>query len=475
MTTYQQYLGRFYIAEQQIYVENNVPNTATITIPAGYYYITGYTSESTEQLCEKITSLLQAETGFTSATCTFDASTGKVVINNPTVQISLTWINTEIRDILGFSGNRSLSATQTANYGARYTWQPTLPPSDFPVDLQQFWVTGSSSYTGRSKDGQSWALAGNTYRQAEIEYQLLPKEDVIRESSGAPYNVLEHFWQDVCHETQPIRIYPDKTLSASSDIRTGILYSEGEDLATFEEYIDRSVRFYQGLWDVVLPFVEHTPGEVAALSEDIGQRIVWWEWNGEDLSQFGDLVDGSNVTSSSAQVVTYGGIKWIELDVTATSGNMTSSGSILPILANPPSANYGIMADVLSKQAATSGRIGACVATRFDGDETYYSFGPNLRGSSLLKIRKAVAGPTAPVVGVEMGDPDIDANNLGTHIELETIGESVVTAIAGEQQIYYDTSSPITEAGAPAILTSTIDVSGNAINLFRNIRCFVVT
>lgn len=252
-TTYQKYYGRFYMSAASCDVGGN-----TVTVPAGYYYIRGYTGEATLQLCEKLQEQIRAIGGaYATATVAPADTVGNVYINLQTTA-TITWTSTTLRDILGFTATCSGASAYEAPNRPRYTWFPANPASDHPVNMQNFWAPGSTSYIGRSKDGMSWSRTGATYNEAMIEYQALPVEDVLTPTTGTGYRDLQTFFTDVVHAGQTIRAYYDRTINTSTAYKTCRWASEDDTLGTFIEYAKRRVRNYNGRWDVSFLLYEAT-------------------------------------------------------------------------------------------------------------------------------------------------------------------------------------------------------------------------
>jgi hypothetical protein len=102
MTTYQQYFARFSTGATAPAFSINASN---ITLTAGYYYMMGYTSEATNQLCEHITDKINDV--ISGSTCTYGYSTGLISLDFNSTVTAVTWADTALRDLLGFTGNLS--------------------------------------------------------------------------------------------------------------------------------------------------------------------------------------------------------------------------------------------------------------------------------------------------------------------------------------------------------------------------------
>ena len=82
--------------------------------------------------------------------------------------------------------------------------------------------------------------------------------------------------------------------------------------------------------------------------------VPFWQWNGTDLSQF-TLVDGLNVVSSNAQVLTEpGGRNVIHIESTLVAPDQ-ETGTLLLVNDTPPSRDYVVVADVGGISNSTNG------------------------------------------------------------------------------------------------------------------------
>lgn len=83
-----------------------------------------------------------------------------------------------------------------------------------------------------------------------------------------------------------------------------------------------------------------------------GGEEPFWEWNGEDLSEF-EVYVGSQVSDYSVDRILLGGMPWIELSIQVGCGGGNFQDWTVGLLAEgvvPPSANYYLVADVLFEE-----------------------------------------------------------------------------------------------------------------------------
>lgn len=254
----QEYFGRFYTTALQVTVTKGA-NVANITVAAGNYFIAGYTAEATNQLIEEIESQMQAATGFSGAdTIVYDHSTGLVTFTFD-ASSTITWTTASLKTTLGFgSTDTSVAATSfTGDVQPRYIWRPSRAPSEYPTNLSRFWGVGSTTITGRSRDGFAWAVEGNKFYEANISYKYLSESETVQTSTTDVYDNFEAFYEDVCHAGYPIRIFPDRTAYGSTDYVTG-QFNNGDSLGLLSEFAVRNLDSYNGLWDVTLPLRKYT-------------------------------------------------------------------------------------------------------------------------------------------------------------------------------------------------------------------------
>lgn len=244
--TLQDFHGRFALTASTVTIGTNA-----IPIAAGYYYTTGYTSESTAQLCETLQANIRAATGSVSpnANVVYSFATGRITIQLDSAQ-TITWTTAAMQSRLGFTGTQSGSATYTATNQPKCVWRPSRAPASVPLSLARFWDTQSTSRQTRAKDGAVHTVAGHAIYDATIEYQALPSTDVLQVAT-ADNSSLEEFYAQVIVNGQPFRVYPDRTVYTASGVYTAT-WGE-ESCASVAGAAKRTVRQYAGYYDVTLP------------------------------------------------------------------------------------------------------------------------------------------------------------------------------------------------------------------------------
>lgn len=210
--------------------------------------------------------------------------------------------------------------------------------------------------------------------------------------------------------------------------------------------------------------------QIAGFEDTNVDEDLWFEWNGVDLTQFDEKVQGSAVDSSSVSVVEVGGLNWIRIDVDGGVGGSISTNSVhLPISTLPPTANYVITAEFLN-ELANSSVMGAMLCTRFANISNFYTARAVLRGANGQDLYKIVAGASTQL-GPTMGDPPLNGPNQGFEFSCGVLGQ-IVRANFGEGLHVLDTA--LAAAGKATIATGSGSANIAIRNIFRNIRCFTL-
>lgn len=215
-----------------------------------------------------------------------------------------------------------------------------------------------------------------------------------------------------------------------------------------------------------------------------------FSWNETDLDQFQGVsgsgpvaapIVGSDVASSSVEVVSYGGVNWIEFSCeNSAPGTLSSAGAFLPIDVVSPSPNYVVLTDFV-RVSGLGDTVGVCVIARFQDNGTRatagYSVNFNTKAGAgpSQDVRKLEAGEVTTTIGLTQNDPVALTTGIGMRLGIRVEGEAVIRTFLGEHQVIVDTSSPHVVAGKPCIGVSRRgDVAGASVNRFRNIRCYAV-
>lgn len=268
MTAYRQaFLGRFELASDELDFALNNGAAASITLTAAEYYGAGYDPGTANdvQLCEHIEAQIQAEGGnYADNTVRLSLSTGKVTFDFQGHTTTITWSDTALRDLLGFTGDCSGASSYTGTYPMRYLWLPTLGPSDYPpVGILNWWEPVSSTIVHQSPGNAACGTEGELVNQALVTYDLLDNSEVQKPISPT-YNAeenqtFESFWRRVVHKASPVRIVPDRdTYAASANYKLGLFSGRaGKRLGRYLDWIRPSQGKNHSLIDVTTYWVEH--------------------------------------------------------------------------------------------------------------------------------------------------------------------------------------------------------------------------
>lgn len=211
---------------------------------------------------------------------------------------------------------------------------------------------------------------------------------------------------------------------------------------------------------------------------------LWFEFDPTKTiaSQFDTILDGSSVTSSTATIVTVGGLKWIQLSITynGDSGNGKNQSSILPVTKTPPSANYVISADVRLVTAASDLVLCPLLYVRVGTIDQGYLLIPALndttrhdeiykQGAGAAHTALAGSGTTAafPNVALLTVFPSV-LGCIGTDTGLVWL----MRMLRASSQWVPDASSPYVSGKAGIGMTGCGSITGSTqVAQFRNIRC----
>jgi hypothetical protein len=252
MSQLQQYLGRFSIGTDAI---DFGINSQTASLDTGTYYICAHDSESSNQLCEHLQAEINTHfTGFSTTNVYLDSGFIKIDF---TTDANMTFDDSGLATILGMNTSLTGTSSYTGDAHPRYCWFPSRTASDYPTDINKFWAEKSTTRVGTTEDGTSYTVPGNLLYDATVGYTLLNEAEVIIPGGGTNYAEFQQFWIDVAHAGQPIRVFPDRTQTGSTDYVTGILGQKGDDgIGSFLDYSRRHLANYNGFWDVTLPLLK---------------------------------------------------------------------------------------------------------------------------------------------------------------------------------------------------------------------------
>lgn len=194
---------------------------AAITIPVDEYYLT-----STKQtvLLTTLQSALNASgtlTGTYTVTLddTSESATGKVTIACDQT-FSITWTSTELRNILGFTGNISSVTSATGGNQATHLWLPNCARTGSVPE-----PASGDSYFGKPMNDQAVAMAPsgvytsvvyNTVHKAVLEFGFVKGNKMFQRLESTTNESLEKFYRVVMAEGLRFAYFPDRATDADS-------------------------------------------------------------------------------------------------------------------------------------------------------------------------------------------------------------------------------------------------------------------
>jgi hypothetical protein len=241
---------------------NSGGGPTTCTGAAGNYYLSA--AGGVAGLLDTLEDALNASRPPSSGAWTvgLNTSTGLVTVNC-TGTWSLTWSNTTLRDVLGFTANiTSATTSRTGSKQARSLWFPNCPLNlEGDPDVAPR-VTDRRATVGPT--GNVLALVGNSmYRQRGIVWSHVPRERVWETAALYGYASFEAFAQDALYglghswlsASSPIQIYYS---SAGTPALVGGTYNSGAGVPGWQVLNvnstepKKSVGDWTGLWRIEL-------------------------------------------------------------------------------------------------------------------------------------------------------------------------------------------------------------------------------
>jgi hypothetical protein len=193
-----------------------------------YYFIRAYTGESIAtnrlgaQLVEEIQARVRLFSGFGAFNCTV-SDTGFVTMSRGST-FTVTWTDTGLRDILGFTGNLSGASSYTATNQHMHGWYPGVALVDRIGDERSPGMATSDVQVMRTPGGAVNALdfTGELYDRT-FEFNWLPRQRALKvptlsqtTSQRIVNQSYEEFWAQ--SKVRRFRWYPDSTLQVGDVI-----------------------------------------------------------------------------------------------------------------------------------------------------------------------------------------------------------------------------------------------------------------
>lgn len=207
------------------------PGGYTPVLPAGDYYLSSTAPGGSVSFLAQVGTTLSHGGLIYTATLddTTDVSTGKVTIsqtNNPAT-FTLSWPNTTLRDLLGFTG----TATSTTIGGhsdlvapkqVRYLWlpstqrQPAVPDPVFGEGSQDFGVPETDYIVTTAPSGATTRTVFSTRRTERLVFDPLRGSKTWLSNEVVANESFECFWLDLMAEGgAPFRYHSDRNVDAT--------------------------------------------------------------------------------------------------------------------------------------------------------------------------------------------------------------------------------------------------------------------
>lgn len=199
-------LGRFLVGA----VNDSFEVAATpATLTAGRYFSTSPTA-SESMTAEFTTRLVAIVAG---ASLAFSATSGRFTLVSAAGAYTVTWTDTALRDLLGFTGATTVvgagGSTEAANQ-ARYVWRPAAYAQGSLDYLSNEGHVESAARVTRTMGGQVRHHSTNTGLKAKtLAFAALAGHKVWEQDDYANQS-WERFWSDVITQGERLRWYPDE-------------------------------------------------------------------------------------------------------------------------------------------------------------------------------------------------------------------------------------------------------------------------
>jgi hypothetical protein len=228
--------------------------TETATIPAGTYYLPALLDEVADKFATAA-----------GETCTVTAATGEGGTGKVTITFgaatAVTWVDTDLRDILGFDDDLLSDASHVSPGSARSVWLPTCPFLTLNSGKDSRWRghRDGDFRHAMNMSGHVWARHGQHHVRLEpLRWQAIRRDRVWIANESVAGQSFEQWWLDgVWGEATwgspggPIRWYPD----ADNDGVWGTY--RVIDAKTFLP--DQLQEAWSGMWTVTMPPMIQVP------------------------------------------------------------------------------------------------------------------------------------------------------------------------------------------------------------------------
>ena len=227
----------------------------TKTIPAGTYYMSSPGSGARSFL---------AEVAFQFGASSVAASLGENGTGLCTIQFAgataITWIDTELRDLLGFTGNLSAATSHISTQSVKAVWLPDVEWNALNAGGHWRGFPESDYRSSSNPAGYVWAVMGQErIALDDLAWHGLKQAKTWKANETTVNQSLERFWREGIWGTAawataggPFRFHPD----AAQDTEYGT-YKPLDSTAFRAEQV---VPNYVGIWRWQLPRLIQVPG-----------------------------------------------------------------------------------------------------------------------------------------------------------------------------------------------------------------------
>ena len=231
----------------------------TVTIPAGTYYHSSAGSEA-EGFADTFATLANAAMGQTwvSSVAAGEAGTGKYTLSCGGSTCTVTFTDTEVRDLMGFTGNLTGSTSYTSSAQAEGLWLPEYPYQSLNggPSWNGWWETDQKSVENAA--GYSFSVIGQKKRINSVTWPIASRAKCWVANEGTANESFEQFlldgiWAGAAWGTSagPIRFHGD----ADTDATFATYAALGLESWRPEQIRDH----WTGAWVIVLPRLVEVP------------------------------------------------------------------------------------------------------------------------------------------------------------------------------------------------------------------------
>lgn len=185
------------------------------------WFIRQYTGEVTAQFVDHIQTQTRAAgpgVELDTFTCTV-SDTGFVTFAGSGGNFTVTWTETVLRDLLGFTGDLAGAATYTATNQHRFGWYPNTGVSAIMAHPNRVGLSTSDAVTRRAPSGRVITTAYDEYVDNKFTWRWIEDEYMFPVGLGGTTITnrdFETFWRDVIRIGQRFRFYPNRTIQTAS-------------------------------------------------------------------------------------------------------------------------------------------------------------------------------------------------------------------------------------------------------------------